>query len=228
MDAHLLRSHNPYLPPLASVAPELQDYVNAVIEVVPVLADSLMEFARYFAGVLVNQYSKRTSEQNAQFLVLCIFDVQIYQLSRHFRESLQDEAIAANLAGAVLFQALGRTPQCDDQNIFLGLSYRLRGSDKYAAAARIFSYTTEPVGTTFGREFAQLLYGRTTEDVVMLGTSKLLAVGLYTDANIRGILFGEEFGDEARARVEATCADQDRKTTQAIQEWRRRNPTAGY
>lgn len=201
--------------------------VDAIIELVPVLAVSLMEFARYYGGVLVNQYNKRTPEQNAQYLVLCIFDVQLNQLFGYFRQAVPDDAVAASLDSAVLYQALGKTPHCDDQSIFLGLSHKMRGREKYGAVARIRPSAQEPVGATFGREFAQLIYGRTSDDVVELGRSKLTAIGLYTEANIRGILFGEEFTDEDRVRVEVLCAEQDQKTNQAIQEIRRRNPGSG-
>lgn len=227
MDPNCLRTNNPFLPSLASVSAEFRPNVDAIIELVPVLAVSLMEFARYYAGVLVNQYNKRTPDQNSQYVVLCILDVQLNQLFGHFRQAVQDDVVAASLVGAVLYQALGKTPHCDDQSIFLGLSYKLRGSEKYAAAARIFPSGHEPVGATFGREFAQLIYGRTSNDVVMLGTSKLMAIGLYTEATIRGILFGEEFTDEDRARVEARCADHDQKTNREVQEYWRRNPTSG-
>ena len=227
MDPNCLRSNNPFLPPLELVAAEIRPNVDVVIELVPILAVSLMEFARYYGGVLVNHYNKRTSESNGQYLVLCIFDVQLNQLFGHFRQAVQDDSVAASLVGAVLYQALGKNPHCDDQSIFLGLSYKLRGPEKYGAAARIFPSGHEPVGATFGREFAQLTFGRTSDDVVMLGTSKLMAIGLYTEAHIRGILFGEEFTDEDRARVEAMCADHDQKTNREIQEFWRRNPTSG-
>lgn len=227
MDPNSLRSHNPFLPPLETVAAEIRPNVDAAIELVPILAVSLMEFARYYGGVLVNQYNKRTSESNSQYLVLCIFDAQLSQLFGYFQQAVQDDTVASNLAGAVMYQALGKTPHCDDQSIFLGLSYKLRGLEKYGVVARIFPSAREPVGATFGREFAQLIYGRTSGEVVMLGMSKLMAIGLYTEANIRGILFGEEFTAEDRARVEALCADHDQKANREIQEFRRRNPTTG-
>lgn len=227
MDPNVLRSHNPYLPALASVAPEIRPNVDAILELVPVLASSLMEFARYYGGVLANKYNPRTSDHNAHYVVLCIFDVQLNQLFGYFQQAVPDDAAAASLVGAVLYQALGKTPHCDDQTIFLGMSYKLRGREKYAASARIFPGSEEPVSATFGREFAQLIYGRTTDDVMMLGSSKLLIIGLYTDANIRGIMFSEEFSDADRARVEAMGAEHDQKTNRLIQELRRRSPASG-
>jgi hypothetical protein len=227
MDPLALRSNNPFLPPLASVAPELQDYVHETIEVLPQLSVSLMDFARYYAATLVDRYNKRTSDTNVQYLVLCIHDVQLNHVFAHLLAATQDQAFAANFVAALIFQAIGTTPKCDDQTIFLRLSYQLRGLDKYVAAARIFPGTGDPVGATFGKEFGQLVFGRTSEDVVLLGTSKLLEIGFYTEANIRGIFLREAFSDEERARVEATCAEHDKKISREIQELRKKSPSTG-
>jgi hypothetical protein len=227
MDPLVLRSKNPFLPPLASVAPELQACVNEAVEALPLLSVSLMDFARYYAATLVDRYNKRTTDTNMQYLVLCIHDVQLNHVYSHILAATQDQAVAANFVAALIFQGIGTTPKCDDQTIFLRLSYQLRGLEKYVAAARIFPGTGDPVGATFGKEFGQLIFGRTSEDVVLLGTSKLLEIGCYTDANIRGIFLGEAFSDEERARVEATCAEHDRKISRELQELRRRMPSTG-
>ena len=227
VDLNSLRSHNPFLPPLASVDVELREYVNAVVGLVPQLAESLIDLARYFAGELVAKYNRRTSEQNVQLLALCIFDLQLNQLLGYFQQELQDEAVAGGLMGAVAYQALGQAPRSDDQSIFVGMSHRLRGPEKYAAVARMYPAARDPVDLTFGREFGQLIFGRTTDDVVLLGKSKLLAISLYTEANLRGIFFGEEVDDAARARIEARCAERDQQANREIQEWRRRNPGSG-
>ncbi len=226
MDPLSLRSNNPFLPPLQSAAPERQAYVNELIELLPMLSVSLMEFARYFGGAMVARYNKRTSDINAQYLVLCVHDVQLQRVFAHVVEAAQDQAIATNYVGALLFQAIGKSPRCDDQSIFLGLSYKLRGLEKYAAAARMFP-GGDPVAATFGKEFGHLIFGRTSEDTILLGSSKLLEIGLYTDANIRGILLSQPFSDEDRARVEAACAEQDKRISREIQEIRKRTPAQG-
>ena len=145
----------------------------------------------------------------------------------HLLEATHDASIANNYASALLYQAIGKSPRCDDQSIFLNLSYKLRGLEKYAAVARIFPNVGDPISSTFGKEFAALIFGRVSDDVVLLGSSKLLEIGYYTDANIRGIFLGEVFSDEERARIEATCAERDKKVAREIQELRRRMPSQG-
>jgi hypothetical protein len=227
MDPLSLRSNNPFLPPLESVAPECQAYVTGIVQLLPDLSVSLMDFARYYGAKMVASYNKRTSELNAQYLVLCIHDVQLKHVFAHVVEATHDQAIATHFIAALLFQAIGKSPRCDDQTIFLGLSYKLRGLEKYAATARIVPGVSDPVASTFGKEFGQLIFGRASEDVALLGASKLLEIGLYTDANIRGIFLGEVFSDEDRARVETTCAEHDKKVSREIQELRRRTPAQG-
>jgi hypothetical protein len=227
MDPLSLRSNNPFLPPLQSVVPERQAYVNELIELLPQLSVSLMDFARYFATTMVDRFNKRTSDINAQYLVLCIHDVQLNHVSAHLVGVTQDQSIATNYVAALLFQAIGKSPRCDDQSIFLGLSYKLRGLEKYATAARMFPGAGDPVGATFGKEFGQLVFGRTSEDVILLGSSKVLEIGLYTDANIRGILLSETSSEEDRARIAAACAEHDKKISREIQEIRRRTPAQG-
>ncbi len=227
MDPLSLRSNNPFLAPLQSVAPERQAYVNDLIEVLPLLSVSLMEFARYFGSLMVDRFNKRTNETNAQYFVICVHDVQLQRVFAHVFEATQDQAIAGSYIAALLFQAIGKSPRCDDQSIFLGLSYKLRGVEKYATVARMFPGTPDPVAATFGKEFGQLIFGRTSEDVILLGSSKVPEIGLYTDANIRGILLSQPFSDEDRARVEAACAEHDKKISREIQEIRKRTPAQG-
>jgi hypothetical protein len=227
MDPLSLRSNNPFLASLAAVAPEFQEYAIGAVELLPHLSVSLMDFARYYGAKMVASYNKRTSELNAQYLVLSIHDVQLNHVFAHILGATHVQAIAENFVGALLFQAIGKSPRCDDQSIFLGLSYKLRGLEKYAAAARMFPGVKDPVGETFGKEFGQLIFGRISEDVIRLGSSKLLEIGSYTDANIRGIMLGEIFSDEERARVEATCAEHDKKISREIQELRKKSPSTG-
>lgn len=227
MDLLSLRSNNPYLASLQSVAPEFRAYVTASVELLPALSVSLVEFARFYAHKVVQLYNKRTSETNAQYLALCIHDVQLNRVMAHMFEATQDRAIAESYAAAMLFQAIGKTPKCDDQSIFLGLSYKLRGWEKYGAMARVFPGSVDPVGATFGKEFAQLIFGQPSEEGVLLGRSKLMEIGLYTDANLRGLFLGAVFDEEERARVEATCAEHDKRISSEIYELRRRGPSRG-
>jgi hypothetical protein len=227
MDPLHLRSHNPFLPPLEAVAPELHPYVSGAVQLLPQLSVSLTDFARYFAAVMVDRYNKRTSDTNVQYLVLCVHDVQLNHVYAHLLGATEDKAVAANYISALLYQGLGKTPKCDDQSIFLGLSYKLRGLEKYDAFARMHPGISDPMAAIFGKEFGQLIFSRTTEDATMLGSSKLLEIGYYTDANIRGIFLGEPFTEEDRARVVAACAEQDKRVSREIQEVRRRNPSQG-
>src|SRR5258708_23998443 len=114
MDPHSRRSNNPFIPPLESSAPEHSAYVAEMIQVLPLLSVSLMDFARYFAAKMVACYNKRTSDVNAQYLVLCIHDVQLNHVFLHIFGATHDQAIAANFVGALLFQAIGNSARCND------------------------------------------------------------------------------------------------------------------
>lgn len=224
MDPLTLRSKNPFLAQLEVVAPECQAYMADAVRFLPNLSACLSDFARFHADSAVERYNRRTTDMNRQFLFLCVHDVQITRVIAFLEEATHDRALAETYASALLFQAVGKIPKCDDQSIFLGLSYRLRGWEKYPAAARILRTTGDPIGATFGREFATLIFGRASEDVMLLGRSKLEEIGLYADANLRGLFLGEIFGEEERALVEAKCAEEEKRVTREIQEWRKRNP----
>src|SRR5450631_2425848 len=101
MDPLSLRSHNLFLPALEAVAPEFQPYVSGAVQLLTQLSVSLMEFARYFAAVTVDKYNKRTSDNNVQYLVLCVHDVQLSHVFAHVAAATQDQTIASNYVAAL-------------------------------------------------------------------------------------------------------------------------------